>query len=96
MMVLRYIAEDVFQYSTPVTVSRRDDLRNSLIAITSRAPAVMDEATPTKLVPVEVYRACGVAPGNEGWLARVTASLFSNVEAYAVGSNKVLWTSTPV
>ncbi len=87
-MVLRYIAEDVFTYTTPVTVSRKEDLRNALIAITSRAPVSENDPGVDLLVPLEIYGACNVQPGNDGWLFRISKCLFANIDGYNSGGKE--------
>lgn len=66
--VWKYIAEDTFIFTNPITISRKDDLRNALISVSCRAPASLQEENPFS-VSVEIYNAVQVKPGNKGWLS---------------------------
>lgn len=76
--ILRYIAEDVFIYTNPVTVSRKDDLRNALITILAKAPASLGDSN--ILVPIELYEICGVQPKNDGWIKCISDFLSENTK----------------
>ena len=79
--VLKFIAEDTFVFTTSVTVSRKEDIRNALVAIACRAPASIDDKNSFS-VPVEIYNAAGVGPGSEGWLSRISSTLAEQIHVY--------------
>jgi hypothetical protein len=79
------MAEDTFVFTNPVTQSRKDDLRNAMIAICCRAPNNM--AAENLPVSAEIYALCGIQPGNDGWLARIFQALSENIQGYTVRSD---------
>ncbi|KAI3642365.1 hypothetical protein MP228_011920 [Amoeboaphelidium protococcarum] len=89
LSIIQYIAQDTFVYVTPITSQRKDDLRNAMIAIF--CPAPVDYAQANSLnVPAEVYQACGISSGNEGWFMRIMKLLASSLQVSQSGGGELM------
>jgi hypothetical protein len=81
---LQYLAEDTFVFTNPVTIPRKEELRNAMIAIAGRAPMDLTAANVTLPTTPEVYAMCGIQPGHEGWLSRLFQVLAESIQGYSV------------
>lgn len=79
LKILQFIADDTFVFVNPMTMSRKEDLRNALIAILSRAPSP-SASSAAMPVALECYTQCGVQPGNEGWIMKIIQLLQHSIQ----------------